>query len=176
MSLSHRELEGDYDTGECGQSDYDAVGLSHVQFEGMDSMSASVPTGKAMDREGDVLLAFSMNGDPVPGFHGFPLRAVVPGHAGDDCVLVCICAYVLVVHAVCIRTVTLAVITMCHDVMTRWCDDDVVMWWCDDDVVCRRAQREAPGACVRVSGRGGGHVAARHGLQGIQPLRQVHAW
>ena len=59
------------------------MGLSHVQFEGMDSMNASVPTGKAMAREGDVLLAFSMNGDPVPGYHGFPLRAVVPGHAGD---------------------------------------------------------------------------------------------
>lgn len=77
-----RELESEFDDGECGQSDYDNAGLSHVQFEGMDEMNASIPTGKAMHREGDVLLAYRMNGDDVPGFHGFPLRVVVPGHAG----------------------------------------------------------------------------------------------
>ena len=77
-----RELDSEYDTEECGQSDYDACGLNHVQFEGLDSMNASIPTHKAMRREGDVLLAYRMNGDPVPGFHGFPLRVVVPGHAG----------------------------------------------------------------------------------------------
>ena len=75
-------MESEYDTGECGQSDYDSAGLSHIHFVGLDSMNASIPTGKGMHREGDVLLAYLMNGEPVPGYHGFPLRAVVPGHAG----------------------------------------------------------------------------------------------
>ena len=82
LLLDCRQLESEFDSGECGQSDYDAAGLSHVQFEGMDDMNASIPTLKAMQREGDVLLAYRMNGDDVPAFHGYPLRAVVPGHAG----------------------------------------------------------------------------------------------
>ncbi len=36
----------------------------------------SLPKAKAMD---DVLLAFKMNGEPLPAAHGFPLRAIVPG-------------------------------------------------------------------------------------------------
>jgi DMSO/TMAO reductase YedYZ molybdopterin-dependent catalytic subunit len=36
----------------------------------------SIPIEKAMD---DVLLAHTMNGEPLPAFHGAPLRAVVPG-------------------------------------------------------------------------------------------------
>jgi DMSO/TMAO reductase YedYZ molybdopterin-dependent catalytic subunit len=39
----------------------------------------SLPLAKAMD---DVLLAFAMNGAPLPAEHGFPLRAVVPGWFG----------------------------------------------------------------------------------------------
>ena len=39
----------------------------------------SVPVEKAMD---DVLLAFAMNGKPLPAAHGFPLRAIVPGWYG----------------------------------------------------------------------------------------------
>ena len=31
---------------------------------------------------GDVLLAYEMNGEELPPEHGFPLRAVVPGHVG----------------------------------------------------------------------------------------------
>ena len=36
----------------------------------------SLPKAKAID---DVLLAFKMNGEPLPEAHGFPLRAIVPG-------------------------------------------------------------------------------------------------
>lgn len=36
----------------------------------------SLPKAKAMD---DVLLAFQMNGEPLPASHGYPLRAIVPG-------------------------------------------------------------------------------------------------
>lgn len=35
-----------------------------------------------MDPHGDVLLAFEMNGEPLPRDHGFPVRVVVPGVVG----------------------------------------------------------------------------------------------
>jgi hypothetical protein len=31
---------------------------------------------------GDVLLAYEMNGEDIPLDHGYPVRAVVPGHVG----------------------------------------------------------------------------------------------
>jgi sulfite oxidase len=57
----------------------DANGL-HVQFTGMEAYGSSIPLAKALDPRGDVLLAFGMNGETLPRDHGFPLRAVVPGH------------------------------------------------------------------------------------------------
>jgi sulfite oxidase len=74
-----RQRQGALDEGDCGQDDYDAAGLGHVQFEGLDGMCASVRTGRAMAREGDVLLAYAVNGGDIPAFHGHPLRAIVPG-------------------------------------------------------------------------------------------------
>lgn len=52
----------------------------HVQFSGMEAYGASIPIKKAIDPQGDVLLAYSMNDQPLPRDHGFPLRAIVPGH------------------------------------------------------------------------------------------------
>ncbi|KAL2268407.1 hypothetical protein VTJ83DRAFT_3253 [Remersonia thermophila] len=52
----------------------------HVQLTGLEAYGASIPLAKALDPRGDVLLAFGMNGKPLPRDHGFPLRAVVPGH------------------------------------------------------------------------------------------------
>uniref|UniRef100_A0A1A8NF01 Sulfite oxidase n=1 Tax=Nothobranchius pienaari TaxID=704102 RepID=A0A1A8NF01_9TELE len=60
----------------------------HVQFEGLDkdvtgtSYGASIPLNKAIGEEGDVLLAYEMNGEDIPRDHGYPVRVVVPGVVG----------------------------------------------------------------------------------------------
>jgi sulfite oxidase len=57
-------------------------GIIHVQFAGGEGMEASIPARKAFSSYGDVLLAYEMNGEDVPAAHGYPVRAVVPGHVG----------------------------------------------------------------------------------------------
>ena len=37
------------------------------------------PFDKGVDPFGDVILAYEMNGEPIPRSHGFPVRAIVPG-------------------------------------------------------------------------------------------------
>ncbi|TNN81300.1 Sulfite oxidase, mitochondrial [Liparis tanakae] len=60
----------------------------HVQFEGLDkdvtgtTYGASIPLKKAVGEEGDVLLAYEMNGADLPADHGYPVRVVVPGTVG----------------------------------------------------------------------------------------------
>ncbi|NNG03062.1 MAG: molybdopterin-dependent oxidoreductase, partial [Inquilinus sp.] len=44
-------------------------------------ISRGVPIDKAMDEHN--LIAFEMNGDPLPALHGFPARLVVPGWPGS---------------------------------------------------------------------------------------------
>jgi DMSO/TMAO reductase YedYZ molybdopterin-dependent catalytic subunit len=57
------------------------TGLDHgLEGEVEQDYERSLPLGEAM-RE-DVLLAYEMNGQPVPPQHGFPLRLVVPGWYG----------------------------------------------------------------------------------------------
>ena len=64
-------------------------GAEHVAFIGADRIEkegttigfgASIPKEKAMMP--DTILAFEMNGMPLPREHGFPLRALVPGFIG----------------------------------------------------------------------------------------------
>lgn len=64
-------------------------GAGHVAFEAPDvageavppaPYGSSIPLTKA--RYGGVLLAWAMNGSPLPAVHGAPLRVVVPGYIG----------------------------------------------------------------------------------------------
>eukprot|EP00095_Tigriopus_kingsejongensis_P002338 snap_masked-scaffold868_size86715-processed-gene-0.6 protein:Tk02338 transcript:snap_masked-scaffold868_size86715-processed-gene-0.6-mRNA-1 annotation:"probable sulfite mitochondrial" len=60
----------------------------HIQFEGYDVGADGSPYGASIHYEKginpyeDVLLAYEMNGEPVPRDHGFPIRVVVPGVVG----------------------------------------------------------------------------------------------
>ncbi|KAJ3057138.1 hypothetical protein HK097_000066 [Rhizophlyctis rosea] len=54
-------------------------GVEHVQFDGLDGYGASIPATTAMDPQREVLLAYEMNGEPIPPDHGGVLRVVVPG-------------------------------------------------------------------------------------------------
>lgn len=63
----------------------------HVAFEGFDKPTGSsqikfirsIPLEKAMS---STLLAFEMNGEPLPLKHGYPLRALALGWTGANCV------------------------------------------------------------------------------------------
>jgi sulfite oxidase len=64
-------------------------GARHVSFLGLDTMEqgaepsgfgGSIPIEKALSAE--TLLAYEMNGEPLPPLHGFPLRVIVPGYIG----------------------------------------------------------------------------------------------
>ncbi|MCC7274454.1 MAG: sulfite oxidase [Alphaproteobacteria bacterium] len=45
------------------------------------ALSRGVPIAKAMEEH--TILAFAMNGKPLPAVHGFPLRLVAPGYPGS---------------------------------------------------------------------------------------------
>ena len=64
----------------------------HVQFQGADRPAAtavplfirSIPLEKALHP--DTLLAYEMNGRPLPLLHGAPLRVVTPGWMAESCI------------------------------------------------------------------------------------------
>lgn len=57
-----------------------ARGLEHVRFESLDGMKASIGIEKAASPYGDCIIAYEMNGNPLPPDHGFPVRTIVPGY------------------------------------------------------------------------------------------------
>ena len=65
------------------------TGATQVLFNGADvpmgkvpDFVRSVPLAKALHP--DTMLAFRMNGEPLPSSHGFPLRLIPAGWAGDS--------------------------------------------------------------------------------------------
>jgi sulfite oxidase len=71
------------------QADLTDERIKHVEFEGLDAdpvqgsaYAASVPAERVLDARADVLIAYSMNGQPIPRDHGFPVRVIVPGIVG----------------------------------------------------------------------------------------------
>jgi DMSO/TMAO reductase YedYZ molybdopterin-dependent catalytic subunit len=68
-----------------------AARAAHVGFEGLDQplgsagiqFMRSIPLTKAMD---STILAYEMNGEPLPLEHGYPLRALALGWTGANCV------------------------------------------------------------------------------------------
>jgi sulfite oxidase len=57
------------------------LGLDEAVGEGASvNFGGSIPLEKALS--GETLLAYEMNGEPLPIVHGFPLRAIVPGYIG----------------------------------------------------------------------------------------------
>jgi DMSO/TMAO reductase YedYZ molybdopterin-dependent catalytic subunit len=64
-------------------------GAQHILLDGADvpvgtmpEFKRTIPVRKALDR--DTILAYEMNGEPLPIAHGFPLRLVAAGWGGDS--------------------------------------------------------------------------------------------
>jgi len=62
--------------------------IKHVHFEGADKgpsgapYGASIPINRIFQKNLPILVAYEMNGEPLPRDHGFPLRIVAPGIVG----------------------------------------------------------------------------------------------
>ena len=69
ISLGKKEVPSSWNVGLLGM-DQDEVGNQYC---------CSFPFDKAIDPFGDVILAYEMNGEPIPRSHGYPIRAIVPG-------------------------------------------------------------------------------------------------
>jgi sulfite oxidase len=100
METLEREIELKYQSSRNDEEDIHPCPSAHVQFTSLDGMQASVPSTKALSRKGDTILgkpvgrynhyhcaydidlAYEFNNEDIPTQHGYPLRAIVPGHVG----------------------------------------------------------------------------------------------
>ncbi len=58
------------------------VGASYIAFSSVDGYTMSLPLNEVLAEE--PLLAWQMNGQPLPYRHGFPLRVLIPGRYGEE--------------------------------------------------------------------------------------------
>ena len=56
-------------------------GAAKVRLHGVDNYTDTFPLTKAM--EPTTLVAYQMNGEPLPDRHGYPARVIVPGYFGE---------------------------------------------------------------------------------------------
>src|SRR5437763_65945 len=54
---------------------------ARVRLQGVDNYTDTIPLERAM--EPTTLLAYEMNGVPLPDRHGYPMRVIVPGYFGE---------------------------------------------------------------------------------------------
>merc|ERR1719171_1069139 len=68
----------------CGLTPENTIekGYHFLTLTGLEGYHISVPLEKVYQRTGDCMLAWGMNGKPLPRDHGFPLRVMVPGYVG----------------------------------------------------------------------------------------------
>ena len=59
-------------------------GAAKVRLHGVDNYTDTFPLEKAMDPT--TLVVYEMNGEPLPGRHGFPARVILPGYFGEKSV------------------------------------------------------------------------------------------
>ncbi len=56
-------------------------GVTEVKLSGADGYTDTIPLAKALDPT--TLLVYTMNGEPIPQKHGYPVRVIVPGMYGE---------------------------------------------------------------------------------------------
>ena len=56
-------------------------GAARVRFHAVDNYTDTIPMEKAM--QPTTLVAYEMNGVPLPHRHGYPVRMIVPGYFGE---------------------------------------------------------------------------------------------
>ena len=68
--------------------DIDTVRGKYIIFEGLDTQpdgspyGASIPLELARLLKNEIIIAYEMNGQPLPRDHGYPLRIIIPGVVG----------------------------------------------------------------------------------------------
>lgn len=57
-------------------------GYRFMTLKGVEDYTIAIPMRKGFAKDGDVTLAYMMNGHEIPRDHGYPLRVIVPGLVG----------------------------------------------------------------------------------------------